>query len=68
MRTKGIIISKFRSGRKSRLKNYLEIKISQILSDDSDLDVSVIKDELCEKGIEVNQSTLTRYLRKKEEL
>ena len=29
------------------------------------MDVLEIKDELCEQGIEVNQSTLTRYLRKK---
>ena len=64
LRTKGIIIRKIGSGRKSRLTNDLEIKISQILSDDSDLDVSEIKDELCEQGIEVNQRTLTRYLKK----
>ena len=65
LRTKGIIIHKIGSGRKSRLTNDLEIKISQILSDDSDLDVFEIKDELCEQGIEVNQRTLTRYLKKK---
>ena len=64
LRTKGIIIRKIGSGRKSPLTNDLEIKISQILSDDSDLDVSEIKDELCEQGIEVNQRTLTRYLKK----
>ena len=40
--------------------------ISRILSEDSDLDVSKIKDELCEQGIEVNQRTLTKYLKKKE--
>ena len=66
LRTKGIIIHKIGTGRKSRLTNDLEIKISQILSDDSDLDVSEIKDELCELGIEVNQKTLTRYLKKNE--
>ena len=65
LRTKGIIIRKIGSGRKSRLTNDLEIKIRQILSDDSDLDVSEIKDELCEQGIEVNERTLTRYLKKK---
>ena len=46
---------------KTRLTNDLQIKISQILSDDSDLDVSEIKDGLCEQRIEVNQRTLTRY-------
>ena len=51
LRTKGIIIRKIGSGKKSRLINDLEIKISQILSDDSDLDISEIKDELCEQGI-----------------
>ena len=65
LRTKGIIIRKIESGRKSLLTNDLEIKISQILSDDRDLDVSEIKDELCEQGIEVNQRTQTRYLKKK---
>ena len=64
LRTKGIIIRKIGSGRKSRLTNDLEIKISQILSDDSDLDVSEIKDELCKQGIEVNQRKFTIYLRK----
>ena len=29
------------------------------------MDVSEIKDELCEQGIEVNQRTLTKYLKKK---
>ena len=66
--TKGIIIRKIGSGRKSRLTNDLQIKISQILSDDSDLDVSEIKDELCEQGIEINQRTLTRYLREKKRI
>ena len=65
LRTKEIIIRKIGSDRKSRLTNDLEIKISQILSDDSDLDVSEIKDELCEQGIKVNQRTLTIYLREK---
>ena len=65
LRTNEIIIHKIESGRKSRLTNDLEIKISQILSDDSDLDVSEIKDEFCKLGIEVNQRTLTRYLKKK---
>ena len=68
LRTKGIIFRKIGSGRKSRLTNDLEIKISQTISDDSDLDVSEIKDELCEQGIEVNQRTRTRYLREKNEL
>ena len=65
LRAKGIIIRKIGSGRKSRLTNDLEIKISQIPSDDLDLDVSEIKDELCEQGIEVNQRSLARYLQKK---
>ena len=43
----------------------LEIKISQIISDDSDLDVSEIKDEFCGQRIKVNQRTLTIYLKKK---
>ena len=54
LRTKGIIINKIRSSRKSRLTNDLEIKINQILSDDNDLDVSEIKNEFYEQGIEVN--------------
>ena len=62
--TKGIIIRKIGSGRKSQLIYDLEIKISQILYDDSNLDVSEIKDELYEQGIEVNQRTLTIYLKK----
>ena len=64
LKTIRIIIRKIGSGRKSRLTNDLQIKISQILSDDSDLDVSEIKEELCEQGIEVSQRKLTRYLRK----
>ena len=67
-RTKAIIIRKIGSGRKSRLTNDLEIKISQILSDDNDLDVSEIKDELYEQRIEVNQRTLTRYLKEKKRI
>ena len=59
--TKGIIIYKIGSDRISRLANDLEIKINQILSDDSDFDVSEIKDELCEQEIEANQRTLKRY-------
>ena len=54
LRTKGISNHKIGSGRKSRFANDLEMKISQTLSYDSDLDVSEIKDELCEQGIEVN--------------
>ena len=61
LRTKEIIICKIGSDRISRLTNDLEIKISQILSDDSDFDVSEIKDELCEQEIEANQRTLKRY-------
>ena len=44
--------------------NGLEIKISQIISDDNYLIVSKTKDELCEQTIEVNQITLARYLKK----
>ena len=64
MRIKRIIIRKISSGRKSRLTNDLEIKINQIILDDIDLDVSEIKDELCEHGMEANQKTLTRYKKK----
>ena len=48
-----------------KVKSDLEIKINQILSDDSNLNVSEIIDELCEQGIEVNQRTLMKYLKKK---
>ena len=58
LKTKGIIFHKIGTGGKSRLTNDFEIKISQIVSDDSDLNVSEIKDELCEQGVEVNQRTL----------
>ena len=64
LRIKGLIISKIGPGRKTQLTNDLEIKISQILSENSDLDVFEIKNELCEQEIEVNQRTLTRYLKK----
>ena len=57
LRIKGIIICKIGSCRKSWLTNDLKIKIIQILSDECYLDVSKIKDELCEQGIEVNQRT-----------
>ena len=43
LKTKGIIILKIGSGRKSRLTNNLEIKICQILSVGSDLDVPKLK-------------------------
>ena len=46
MRGKGLIICKEESGRKSNLTKDIQQKIENILSEDNDLEVNMLKDEL----------------------